>query len=127
MLRIGISFVVFYLLDVAQVAVGWFPRSDRNGRYFTLHVLCNAFVTVAHFDEVIFTLKNPWQSSEGESDVSGTCVMMALHLYHIAFYRPLDAIDWIHHIVMILVTTPLAYLFQPGHLMGNGTFFASGM
>jgi hypothetical protein len=36
-------------------------------------------------------------------------------------------IDWIHHGVMVVVMLPLAYCLVPGHLLGHGAFYASGL
>ena len=119
------ALVAFFLIDQLQVALGWFPRKETTGRYFSLHVLCNAFVTVVHLDDVYYTWMDPANSASVPCDMSGTNVMLALHLYHILAF-PLTPIDWVHHISMVLVMTPLAYLFQPGHLMGHGAFFATG-
>lgn len=52
--------------------------------------------------------------------------IFALHFYHMAFFRPLPLIDWIHHGVMVVVMLPLAYCMVPGHLLGHGAFYASG-
>jgi len=35
--------------------------------------------------------------------------------------------DWIHHMVMIVIMLPLAWLLQPGPILGHGAFFASGL
>ena len=35
--------------------------------------------------------------------------------------------DWVHHIVMIFIMLPFAYAIQPGHLLGHGCFFGSGL
>jgi hypothetical protein len=51
---------------------------------------------------------------------------MALHLFHTVFCQPLSTMDWIHHIVMIVVMLPLAWLLQPGPFLGHGAFFSSG-
>jgi hypothetical protein len=36
-------------------------------------------------------------------------------------------IDWIHHIVMVVVMLPMAWVMQPGPLLGHGAFWASGL
>jgi hypothetical protein len=54
-------------------------------------------------------------------------VISSLHIYHIVFYRPLAAVDWAHHLIMILWMLPLAVALNPGHLLGHGAFFASGL
>ena len=46
------SFAFFFVVDLLfKYVVEWFP-SDANGRYLTLHIFCNAFVTVVHWDDV---------------------------------------------------------------------------
>eukprot|EP00049_Salpingoeca_infusionum_P017939 m.355055 g.355055 ORF g.355055 m.355055 type:complete len:254 (-) comp17168_c0_seq1:87-848(-) len=122
-----ISIAVWFVLDKALVAVGFFPYSDKNGRYFTLHVLCNAVVTVTTIDDVLNSYADPMGAGFGPCDNFGIAVMVGLHLYHIINFRPLDIQDWIHHIIMILIATPLAYVIQPGYLMGHGAFYATGL
>ena len=47
------SFAFYFAVDTLfKRGVGWFP-DDPNGRYLTLHVLCNGFVTLVHFDDVV--------------------------------------------------------------------------
>ena len=122
-----VSFVGFYLLDKLIVGVGFFPQRDKNGRYFTLHVICNLIVTLVHFDDVVLTYTRPMEAAFLPCDTLGTAVMFALHMYHIACFRPLDAVDWAHHIIMIIVTLPMSYLIQPGTLLGHGAFYATGL
>ena len=46
------SFILYFVLDMLfKYGISWFPI-DRNGRYLTLHILCNAFVTAVHMDDV---------------------------------------------------------------------------
>lgn len=120
------AFAIFGIIDLLFIRFGWLS-TDKNGRYFSLHVLCNAYVTIVHFDDVVKALSDPSNAAFGPCDNSGTSVMMALHFYHIAFYRPLDAIDWIHHILMVVLLTPLAYAVQPGHVLGLCAFFVTGL
>eukprot|EP01001_Neometanema_parovale_P008222 NODE_4500_length_1055_cov_101.952790_g4298_i0.p1 GENE.NODE_4500_length_1055_cov_101.952790_g4298_i0~~NODE_4500_length_1055_cov_101.952790_g4298_i0.p1 ORF type:complete len:284 (-),score=40.18 NODE_4500_length_1055_cov_101.952790_g4298_i0:202-996(-) len=121
------SFVFFFIVDALLKLAGWFSK-DHNGRYLTLHVLCNGFVTLVHFDDIIrcyLDFKEGFDSVD--VDCRGTCVVLSLHLYHMVFFQPLPLIDWIHHLVMIIVMLPLAYLMQPGPMLGHGAFFASGL
>lgn len=121
-----LAFLGFGVIDLMFVKFGWLS-TDKNGRYFSLHVLCNAYVTVVHFDDVIKTLSDPSNAAFGPCDNSGTAVMTALHLYHIAFYRPLDMIDWIHHVLMVGILAPMAYVVQPGYMLGFSAFFVTGL
>lgn len=106
-----------------------FPRNDRSGtgRYYALHVLCNAFVVAVHFDDVVAAYRDPLFSYQLPCDNRGTAAIFACHLHHILWYQPLPAVDWVHHFVMIVIMLPLAYGLQPGALLGHGAFFASGL
>lgn len=53
------AFVVFFILDlILKRVLKWFV-DDNNGRYFTLHVVCNAFVTIACLDDLYYTYSDP--------------------------------------------------------------------
>jgi hypothetical protein len=103
---------------------------DPTGRYFALHVFANAYVTLVHADDVWRAMfSDPIESPHTlePCDASGIVVIYAIHLYHIALFRPLPWIDWVHHGLMVLFMLPLAYLVQPGPLLGNGGFWSSGL
>ncbi|KNC47641.1 uncharacterized protein AMSG_03872 [Thecamonas trahens ATCC 50062] len=104
-----------------------FMVDDKNGRYFTLHVAINAYVVLVHFDDVYYAITDPWGSVFWPCDNRGIIAIAALHLYHIGFYQPLPAVDWVHHIIMIIILLPTAYLLQPGPMLGEGAFWASGL
>lgn len=46
---IGVWLVIIGVLDIACIKFGWFPEKKSNSRYFSLHVIVNAYVTVVHF------------------------------------------------------------------------------
>jgi hypothetical protein len=54
-------------------------------------------------------------------------VILALHLVHIIFYQPLVFVDWLHHVVMVVVMLPLAWGLQPGTSLAHGAFYSSGL
>ena len=102
-------------------------RDDRNLRYFILHVSCNFYVTIVHLDDVFVSYAYPLNSWRETTDNRGCFVIYALHLFHIVFhFSTLTAVDWVHHIVMIVVMLPLAVGLNPGALLGHGAFFSSG-
>ena len=124
---LGVSFVFFALGGALLRALGVF-RGDDTGRYFVLHVVCNAFVTAVHLDDVWISYWTPSLAlAMRPTDTSGAAVICALHLYHIAFYRPLPMVDWIHHLVMIVLMLPLAVALNAGALLGHGAWFSSGL
>eukprot|EP00667_Euglena_gracilis_P017834 EG_transcript_18858 len=116
------------VLDLLLRAVK-FPRNDASGtgRYYVLHILCNSYVVAVHFDDVLAAYKDPLFSYQLPCDNRGSVAILACHLHHILWYRPLPMVDWVHHLVMIIIMLPLAYGLQPGALLGHGAFFASGL
>jgi hypothetical protein len=120
------AFVCYMIMNWAMIIGGWM-RSDANGRYMAIHVVCNAYVVLVHLDEVYYTNVDPSRAMWGYCDTKGTCAIFALHLFHIAFFRPLPPVDWLHHSIMVILMLPLGYALQPGPLLGHGAFFTSGL
>ncbi len=51
---------------------------------------------------MVITYSNPAVAYLGPCDTKAATAIFALHFYHMIFYRPLPAIDWIHHLVMVV-------------------------
>ncbi len=121
------SILFYFIVDQCFKLFGWFPN-DKNGRYLSLHVICNAAVTVMAFPDTFMSYQQPVLDSyfAKETDTRSCMIILGLHLYHIMAFQPLTVIDWVHHIVMCIVMLPLAYAVQAGTLMNHGCFFASG-
>ena len=47
----AVAFVLLFVVDLLFSKAGWF-EDDRNGRYLSLHVLVNSYVTAVHLDDV---------------------------------------------------------------------------
>eukprot|EP01013_Petalomonas_cantuscygni_P030642 TRINITY_DN56666_c0_g1_i1.p1 TRINITY_DN56666_c0_g1~~TRINITY_DN56666_c0_g1_i1.p1 ORF type:complete len:319 (+),score=38.33 TRINITY_DN56666_c0_g1_i1:47-1003(+) len=122
------------LLFIADRAISLFIPALRDAggkrsqtRYFLLHVFCNLYVCLVHFDDVLASYSDPVIAYTAPTDSRGVVVILATHVYHILAFRPLPMIDWIHHGVMVLFMLPLAYALQPGPLLGHGAFYSSGL
>ncbi|EGD75474.1 hypothetical protein PTSG_06548 [Salpingoeca rosetta] len=121
-------FAALFAMDWLLVnVVKWFPERASTTRYFSLHILVNAYVVVIHFKDVVAAYSDPTNAYLGPCDTRGTVAIFALHIYHIIFYRPLPWVDWVHHVVMVIVMLPLAYMLAPGHMIAHGAFYASGL
>lgn len=118
------SLAAFCALERVFVRLQWFR--DATGRFFALHVLCNLYVTIVHLPDVLLTYLDPLRACAAVTNVDGTAVVAALHAYHMLFHRPLAAVDWVHHVVMICAMLPLAVALNPGRLLGHGAWFSSG-
>jgi hypothetical protein len=123
------TIVLCVLLDELMKRIGYLP-SDKTGRYFSLHVLVNLYVSVVHIDDVIAVYSDPARAPFlSACDTRGTAVIFGLHLYHLLHpqYRPLPTVDVVHHVVMCVVMLPLAWAYRPGPMLGHGSWFASGL
>eukprot|EP00045_Choanoeca_perplexa_P010943 m.113843 g.113843 ORF g.113843 m.113843 type:complete len:263 (-) comp15455_c0_seq1:645-1433(-) len=120
-------FVLIYIMEQAMIFFKYFPEPKSNTRYFSLHVIVNAYVVYEYLPDVVYTYMDPTVAYLGPSNARGVAAIMALHIFHIAFYRPLPMVDWVHHIVMCVIMLPIAYLLAPGYMLGHGAFYASGL
>lgn len=120
-------FTAIFVIDWLMILLNWFPNPKSNNRYMSIHVIVNAYVVYLTFWDVVETMRDPVEAAIKPTNTSSIIVILALHLYHIAFFRPLPFVDWLHHFVMIIVMSPVAYALMPGLLLGHGAFYASGL
>lgn len=89
------------MLSCEAASMGWVGTLVVLGGF----VLC--LCLTQHPDRYL-TYADPAQAVFGPCDNTGTAVMFALHLYHVAAFRPLDPVDWFHHILMVFLICPAA-------------------
>ena len=105
------AFLFFAIGDLFLKTLFEWMRKNKNGRYFTLHVLCNAYVTITTIDDVWITYQDPVGSILNPCDSKAIAVILALHLVHIIFYQPLDIVDWYEKIWFYLFHSELCEKF----------------
>ena len=88
-------FVLIFVIEQVMIFFKYFPKPKSSTRYFSLHVIVNAYVVYEYLPDVIATYSDPTAAYLGPSNFNGAAAIMALHLYHIAFYRPLAMVDWV--------------------------------
>ena len=90
------AFCIFVDKILFLRVINWLP-SDATGRYFTVHVIINAYVTYVHFDDVLYSYwhaTSPLTRCGSPTDTRGLVAILGLHLYHVFFFQPLPAVDW---------------------------------
>ena len=118
--------LLLFVLDLFLRQV-W-EEEAHKARWFLLHAVANAGVVFCHWDEVLAVYKDPFNCMNIVPDTSGTMIVLAVHVYHVCmFFKHLDLIDWIHHILMCFVILPIGWYLRPGALLGHGAFWASGL
>lgn len=76
---------------------------DTTTRWYMLHCIANIFVVWFAFDNFCQLIANPDNALTVTPTYSPLNVTIALHMYHMLFFNNLDAIDWIHHTLMISI------------------------
>ena len=85
-----------------------------KGRYFILHAAGNAIAVVLTWNGMVRTLLDPVHAAEGDVQIFGYCVVVAIHLYHVLAFRPLPQVEWVHHVLMISLYLPISpYISLP--------------
>ena len=113
-----------FLLD--SILAHWFPN-DKKGRYFALHAFTNALVVIVTTPDVYNVVVNtPQANMFAPTNYHGPILAMVLHAYHILMFRPLDTIDWVHHILSCFICAPLVTLMNKGPLLNFGIWFVTG-
>jgi len=104
-----------------------FARHTK-ARYFALHVIANIWITILCLPDLWFTLSNPIKAlSESRTNHWPTALVFSIHVYHVAFFRNLQWIDWLHHILMIVIGAPILITAEVGPLMNFNNFFMCGV
>lgn len=114
---IAIFTLIFGILDLLII--------PKNSRWFTLHTISNAFTTYYSFPDFLLTWIYPMKSV-GVMNWRPLNITVTLHFYHMFFFKNLNKIDWIHHIVMMYVGIYM-YLFPLGAPINSVIFFINGL
>jgi|TARA_B110001469_G_C9587471_1_gene291465 hypothetical protein len=98
-----------------------------KGRYFILHAAGNAIAVILTFNGMTRTLLDPVHAAEGDVQIFGYCVVVAIHLYHVLAFRPLPQVEWVHHVLMIGIVGPVVFYYARGAIIDYCSFFLSGL
>ena len=98
----------------------------KKANWYILHTITNALVVVFTVPDVINILLNPYYIAE-EPNMYGMDIAMVLHIYHMLIYKNLMLIDWVHHIVMMVILSfPYYYIFTVA-ITNYLLFFLTGL
>lgn len=101
---------------------------NLKGQYYFNHFLVNMTVSILCFDDLILTYTDFNNINNHVIDYNSVSLVFAIHFYHIIiYYKKFVYDDWLHHIVMIFFTLPLALQYNCGSIMGHSIFFVTGL
>lgn len=100
-----------------------------QARYFALHVICNAWISLLCLPDLLYVVSDPVNALKQRETVNHwpSCLVFSIHLYHMLFFKNLQWIDWLHHILMVVIGAPLLVAGEMGHLMNFNHFFMCGV
>ena len=115
--------IIIYVRDKKNIFV------PHNARWFFIHMVTNLIISYASFFDLYHCLHNPYNSLDRWSIYSLQSYQIAVisHLYHaLIFYKHLSKTEWIHHVLMVGLAAPLAFMY-PTKAAGASLFFMSGL
>jgi len=121
--------VLASLLGIAAIAVcDILYARHTEARYFALHVIVNLWISLLALPELFFVLSDPITAmSEVRTNHWPTSLVFSIHVYHMLFFRGLYFIDWLHHVLMVVVGAPLLVTAEVGPVMNFNNFFMCGV
>jgi len=109
-------FLILFLIDKLFLT---------KARWYILHFIANSIVCVVTFNDVISILGDPLNVQTRDHTAGN--VVMALHIYHMLMFKNLQIVDWVHHVVMLIILT-FTYSFEQGIYVANyDLFFLNGL
>lgn len=126
--------ILFYFLEgiiYTCLCVGIDVLAEKyniEGRYYLLHTICNFFVTLLTFNDLMFTYFNFINFINYPMNVRAAVIAFSLHIYHIIWYfKKLRFDDWLHHILSVGIALPLTLFSAAGSLLGHSLFYLTGL
>jgi hypothetical protein len=99
-----------------------------KARYFVLHTIVNAFVVYYVWNDVCALFTNPIRAFNRKPQYDALDITVALHFYHVLFFKGLTWIDWVHHVPMMGIAITSYYCPNSVIVTTNGLlFFLNGL
>lgn len=95
------------------------------GKYVIIHSLANICVAVLSYEDAMQVLLKPSEAMEHRARVEPLAIVVAIHAYHVCFFRITDA-DVLHHVVMVIGTVPANAFYDCGLLVNLCSFSICG-
>ena len=107
----------------------FFYARHTEARWFALHVIANAWISLLCLPDLYLILTDPVTSLANRTTVNHwpTALVFSVHMYHMLFFANLQWIDWLHHILMVVIGGPLLITGEMGPLMNFNHFFMCGL
>jgi len=99
-----------------------------KARWFALHVIANVWISILCLPDLWYLASNPIEAlTQTSVNHWPTSLVFSVHVYHMCFFRNLQWIDWLHHILMVVIGAPMLITGEVGPLMNFNHFFMCGV
>ena len=120
-----ISFFSLFFFNTILIKLG---DKNKKRRWYFIHAVVNTFITFMTFNDVIIVISDPLKSASGDHISLPMMLVISLHLFHIVIsYKTLTLIDWMHHIVSVLIVGSIGEFYVKGPLTNYYLFFLCGL
>ena len=116
----------FAFLAAADVLVARKMRDDTS-RYFLLHTLANAVITLSSFDDMRKVLTDPINEALGRVNILPTYMIPCLFSYHLTCFKNVPAEEWQHHLIFGLGLSGPQLRYCAGPIQNAVGFFMCGL
>ena len=127
--------IIWHVVNAALFGIGalgvcdLFYARHTEARWFALHVIANGWIALLCLPDLYAIGTDPLNALIERQTVNHwpTSLVFSVHCYHMLFFRNLQFIDWLHHILMVVIGAPLLITGEVGHLMNFNHFFMCGL
>jgi hypothetical protein len=99
-----------------------------NGKYYLIHAINNIIIVYLTVPDLIATYTDFPNFHLYKINTVPSIMTVSLHSYHIIMYfNKLRLMDWIHHILSVFISLPLAFIYPSGCLLGHAMFYLTGL
>ena len=123
---VGLCLALLGLVDLVRP---WTPVRHPGSRYFFLHTVCNAMISVACLPDLARALLSPVAALVGPTlTVFPMAAVASIHIYHVLFFR-LSSEEIFHHVQFVVPLFVLGVVFKwdGGASQNWGAFFICGL
>lgn len=99
-----------------------------EGRYYFNHCFINFMIMLSSINDVVYCYTNFNNAINVKTNTEIIEYVFAIHFYHIIYYNyKFRFDDWLHHILMVFVSLPLALNLKNGAILSHTFFFITGL
>jgi hypothetical protein len=125
-----ITFLYFFIDYFLNAIFSWIfnkPDLSLQGNYYFVHAINNLLIVYFSYNDVINLYSNIY-SLYSPSNAFPSILTYSLHFYHmIYYYQKLRFDDWLHHLLMVGVSLPLANYFGNTIALNHSLFYLTGL